>query len=324
MRNYKGDTDLKTVILDAATLGDDIDLSPIYEVSSVTEYPFTPVDMIADRLKDADVVVTNKLKLGETNLASASSLKLICVTATGYDNIDVEYCKQRGIALYNVPKYSTDSVAQLSISMVLYLATHLGSYRDYVHSGEYTASGIANKLTPVYHELSSMTWGIVGGGEIGSAVAKVATAFGCKVLMCRRQPDERYETCDIDTLCQRSDIISLHVPLNDGTRGMISKERIDMMRDGVILVNVARGAVTDEEAVTRAVESGKIGGLGVDVFTKEPFDKDHPYNRILGRENVCLTPHMAWGSYEARNRCIRIVADNIKSFEAGNKANRII
>ena len=315
---------MKTVILDAATLGNDIDLSPIYKVSTVTEYDFTPVEEIASRLTDADVVVTNKLKLNESNLEGANNLKLICVTATGYDNIDTEYCKKRGIALYNVPKYSTDSVAQLSVSMVLYLVTHIETYRRFVSSGEYTASGIANKLTPVYHELSSMTWGIVGGGAIGSAVAKVASAFGCKVLMCRRQPDDRYETCDIDTLCEQADIISLHVPLNDGTRGMINEERLSKMKKGAILVNVARGAVLDEEAVTRAVECGKLGGLGVDVFTKEPFDKDHPYNRILDYPNVCFTPHMAWGSYEARMRCIEVVAENILSFSKGEPTNRIV
>ena len=315
---------MKTVILDAATLGDDIDLSPIYKVSSVTEYKFTPVEEISSRIRHAEVVVTNKLKLNESNLSEASELKLICVTATGYDNIDTEYCKKRGIALYNVPKYSTDSVAQLSVSMVLYLVTHIESYRRFVSSGEYTASGIANRLTPVYHELSSMTWGIVGGGAIGSAVAKVASAFGCRVLLCRRQPDDRYETCDIDTLCKEADIISLHVPLNDGTRGMINEARLSEMKDGAILVNVARGAVLDEEAVTKAVESDKLGGLGVDVFTKEPFDPDHPYNRILTRPNVCFTPHMAWGSFEARMRCIEIVADNIVNFSRGDLTNRIV
>ena len=251
-------------------------------------------------------------------------MKLICVAATGYDNIDTAYCVSRGIALCNVPGYSTHSVAQLTLAMVLSLATHLREYSDYVASGEYTASGVANRLTPVYHELSSMTWGVVGGGGIGSQVAKVAEAMGCHVLMCRRTPDDRYEQVSIDELCRRADVITLHVPLNDSTRGMISRERIAAMKPNAILVNVARGAVTDEVALADAVEEGRLGGLGVDVYSQEPFPADSPFTRLLGRKNVCLTPHMAWGSSEARNRCVREIGENIRVFFANGNRNRIV
>ncbi len=314
---------MKIAILDAATLGEDVDLSPIRSLGETAEYATTTPDEIHGRILDADVVVVNKIKLNASNLPG-TAVKLICVAATGYDNIDTEYCNSNGIALYNVPGYSTDNVAQLTLAMALSLVTHLPEYNEFVSSGAYSASGVANKLTPIYHEISSMTWGVVGGGGIGGKVAQVAEAMGCKVLMCRRKPDDRYEQVSIDELCQRSDIISLHVPLNETTRGMISRDRIAQMKPGAILINVARGAVTDEEALTEAVEQGRLGGLGVDVYSVEPFPKDHPFTRILGRNNVCFTPHMAWGSSEARNRCVREMAENMRGFFAGNRRNRIV
>ena len=314
---------MKIVILDSGTLGADIDLSPIRALGEVAEYKFTAPDEVADRLSDADVAVLNKIKLNESNLSGAKNLKLICVAATGYDNIDIAYCRERGIAVCNVPGYSTDSVAQLSVSMALSLVTHLDEYRSFVHSGEYSRSSSANRLEPVYHEIAGQTWGVVGGGGIGSKVAEIAQALGCRVLLCRRQPEDRYEAADIDRICRECDIISLHVPLSDSTRGMISRERIASMKDGVVIVNTARGAVCDEAAIADAVLSGKIGALGCDVYSTEPFGEDHPFSAILNRPNVCLTPHMAWGSYEARNRCVRRMAENIKEFFAGNVHNRI-
>lgn len=315
---------MKIVMLDTATLGEDIDLSPIYALGETTEYKSTAPEQIPERIAEAEIVMLNKLKLTRNNLPYAKHLKLICVTATGYDNIDTDYCREHGIALCNVPGYSTDSVAQLTLTMALSLISHLPAYREFVRSGAYTASGLPNHLLPIYHELSSMTWGVVGGGGIGSRVAEIASAFGTHVLMCRRQADGRYEQADIDTLCRRSDIISLHVPLTDSTRNLINRERIAAMRPNAILINVARGAVTDEEALADAIETGRLGGLGVDVYSKEPFGEDHPFSRILGYDNVCLTPHMAWGSVEARARCIAIIADNIRSFCSGGTKNRMV
>ena len=314
---------MKIVLLDTGTLGEDIDLSPIFNAGDAVEYKHTAPDEIADRIVDAEVVVINKIKLNESNLSRAARLRLICITATGYDNIDVAYCRTRGIAVCNVPGYSTDSVAQLTMAMALSLVTHLNEYRSCVHSGEYTASGVANRLTPVFHEFSSLTWGIVGGGAIGSRVAALASAFGAHILVCRRATESRYEQVDIDELCRRADVITLHVPLNDTTRNMINRERIASMKPNAVLINVARGAVTDEAALTEAIEQGRLGGLGVDVYSLEPFGADHPFNRILGDERVCLTPHMAWGSSEARARCISVIADNILSFEQGGRNNRV-
>ena len=314
---------MKIVILDSGTLGADIDLEPIRALGEVIEYKQTLPGEIAERLTVADVAVLNKCKLNRENLTEAKNLKLICVAATGYDNIDLTFCRERGIALSNVPGYSTDSVAQLSVSMALSLVTHLDEFRGFVHSGEYSRSGSANRLEPVYHEIAGQTWGVVGGGGIGSKVAEIAQALGCRVLLCRRKPEDRYEAADIDRICRECDIISLHVPLTDETRGMISRERIDSMKDGVVIVNTARGAVCDEQAIADAVISGKIGALGCDVYSKEPFGEDHPFSAILDRPNVCLTPHMAWGSYEARQRCVRRMAENITEFYKGNNHNRI-
>ncbi|MBO5971124.1 MAG: hydroxyacid dehydrogenase [Clostridia bacterium] len=314
---------MKIVILDSGTLGADINLEPIRALGDVIEHKFSAPDEVAGRLADADVAVLNKVKLNAENLANAKNLKLICVAATGYDNIDIEFCRANGIAVCNVPGYSTDNVAQLSVAMALSLVTHLDEFRNFVHSGEYSRSSSANRLEPVYHEIAGMTWGVVGGGGIGSKVAEIATALGCRVLLCRRQHETRYEAADIDRLCRECDIISLHVPLNDGTRGMISRERIASMKDGVVILNTARGAVCDEQAIADGVLSGKIGALGCDVYSTEPFREDHPFTALLDRPNVCLTPHMAWGSSEARNRCVRKMAENITEFCAGNTHNRI-
>ena len=314
---------MEIVVLDAATLGADIDLSPLRAQGNVTVWDHTPPELVAERIENTDIIVSNKVKLMEAVLKDAKRLKLICLAATGYDCVDVAYCAAHGIGVCNVPGYSTQSVAQLTATMVLELTNHLSAYRDYVHSGAYSRSGVANALTPVWHELYGKTWGIIGGGNIGRQVAKIADAFGCRVLICRRKPDAVYETVDLDTLCAQSDIISVHVPLTDETRGMIGRKQLSLMKKGAILVNVARGAVTDEAALAEAVQSGHLGGLGVDVYSQEPFGEAHPFNRILNLPNVCLTPHTAWGAIETRNRCISMVAENVAAFRAGQRKNRV-
>lgn len=315
---------MKIVLLDRATLGDDLDLAPLARQGTLTEYESTSADQVAERIADADVVVVNKIKLGAHNLSHAHALRLICVTATGYDNIDTDYCRTAGIAVCNVPAYSTESVAQLTLSMALCLVNRLGEYRDFVHRGDYALSAQANRLTPPFHELSSLTWGVLGGGSIGGRVADLAAAFGCRVLVCRRKPELRYEAVDLDTLCRESDILSLHVPLTEKTRGMISREKIALMKQDAIVINVARGAVADEEALAEAVENGRLGGLGADVYAKEPLPADHPFGRLYSRPNVCLTPHMAWSAIESRKRCLATVAENIAVFRSGRQQNRIV
>ncbi len=316
---------MRIAVLDSSTLGDDLDLSPLSEDGDeVRVYYNTSEEQIPEHLEGCDAAVINKVKLRGDSLCRCGSLKLICVAATGYDNVDTEYCRQHGIAVCNVVGYSTDSVAQLTAAMVLYLADHLPEYTSAVRSGRYTAGGVANILVPVVHELAGKTWGIAGYGNIGRKVGAIAEALGCRVIVYKREPAEDAECVTLEELCTRSDIISVHLPLNDGTRGAFSREMIARMKKDCIFVNVARGAVTDEEALAVALEEGRIAGLGVDVYSREPFPETHPFARIKERDNVCLTPHMAWGSFEARKRCLADIVENIRSFKQGGTRSRIV
>ena len=268
---------MKIVILDAKTLGDDIDISAIYNLGDVTVYKNIQQTDVKEAIKECDVVILNKLKLNESNLESAKNLKLICVTATGYDNIDIDYCKAHSIAVCNVVGYSSDSVAQVTVAMALSLYTNLTEYSDYVHDGSYTKSGVANMLIPVYREMRGKTWGIIGLGNIGRQVANVASALGCDVLAYKRTPDATIPCCDLEHIFKTADIISVHLPLSDKTKGIIDKKLISSMKRNAIFINVARGAITDEAALAEAVLENKIGGIGIDVFSEEPFSENHPF-----------------------------------------------
>ena len=314
---------MKIVVLDRASLGEDTPLSILETFGEVAIFESSTPKEAVKRTEDADVVIINKVKITKELLSSSKKLKLVCVFATGYDNIDITSAKELGVAVCNVPGYSTDSVVLYTVSTVLALCSRLFEYNKYVRSGEYTASGIPNKLSPVYHEISGKTWGIIGYGNIGKAVGRVAEALGAKVIANKRTPVDGAHLVDLEALCRESDIITVHCPLNDESRGIINSERLAMMKSSVILVNEARGAVLDEAAVANAVEKGIIGAFGCDVYSVEPFGSDHPYYRIKNLENVILTPHSAWGSYEARERCIRIIAQNIESFIEGKTLNRV-
>ncbi len=305
---------MKIVFLDAATIGDDLTYESFKELGEVVVYPTTNEEEFESHIDGADVVVINKLKLNATNLPVAKNLKLICLAATGFDNVDLDYCRKSGIGVCNVVGYSTQSVAQLTLSMALSLYTHLDEYTNFVRSGEYTQNGLANRLTPVYHEIAGRTWGIVGYGNIGKQVARVAEALGCRVLVYKRTPVVDAECVDFDTICQKSDILSLHVPLNEATRNLLDEAHIAMLKKDAIVINVARGAVADEAALAEAILEGRIGGIGVDVYSKEPFDGEHPFNKIKHLPNVLLTPHMAWGGYETRVRLLDEIKQNIVSF----------
>lgn len=314
---------MKIVLLDAGTLGEDLNLSPLSAFGEVTAYRTSAPGEIAARLADCEIAIVNKAKLNEKTMGEAKSLRLICEFATGFDNIDVAYCRERGIAVCNVVGYSTNNVAQLTVAMALSLATHLPEFCRHVSSGAYSAEGVANCLTPVYHEIAGLTWGVAGYGNIGKAVARVAEALGCHVIAYKRTPVSGVETVDADTLCRRSDILSVHLPLNDGTRGLFSAERIALLKPNCIFINVARGAVTDEKALAEAVKTGKIAGLAADVYGTEPFPIEHPFYAIRELPNVCLTPHMAWGSREARERCLAEICENIRVFLAGGTRFRV-
>jgi len=314
---------MQIVFLDAATLGEDISTDRFQGFGEVVKYASTAPCEVADRIQCADVVILNKIKLNETNLCNAASLKLICITATGYDNVDLAYCRSHGIAVCNVVGYSTQCVAQITATMALSLLAHLPAYNRYVQSGAYSDSGVANCLTPCYHEIYGKTWGILGYGNIGRQVGAVASALGCRVIVHKRTPVDGVPCVDLDTLCRESDILSIHTPLNDATRHLIDERRIALMKPQAIVINVSRGAVTDEAALAKAVLENRIGGLGVDVYSVEPFPKDHPFYRIANHPNVCMTPHMAWGGYETRVRLLDEVYQNICSFLNGETRNRI-
>ncbi len=314
---------MKLVMLDAGTLGNDLSFDALRALGDLTVYPATAPDEVIDRIGDCEVVIGNKIKMNAAVFDAVPALRLVCLTATGFDNVDLDAARAHGVAVCNVPGYSTPSVVQVTLALVLSLATHLPTYDAHVRSGDYARGGMANCLVPVYHELAGKTWGIVGYGNIGRGVGEVARALGCSLLVCRRTADGSPESADIDTLCREADLITLHTPLNDSTRNLIHRERIASMKEGVILVNVARGAVTDEQAVTDAVLSGHIGGFGCDVYSAEPFGDTHPFHALRNHPNVCLTPHMAWGSYEARVRCLDTIVENIRAFAAGQKHNRV-
>lgn len=314
---------MKVVLLDVQTLGDDIDFSIFNKFGEVDIYTSTPPEKVHERIKDADVIILNKVKINESNLAG-TKVKLVCVTATGYDNIDTAYCKENGIALYNVQGYSTDSVAQVTAALALSLYTRIKEYDKFVYDGKYSESDNPLGTKPVFYETAGKTWGIVGLGNIGKKVAEIAKALGCNVVVSSRTKKEGYENVTVDELCQRADIISLHCPLNDESYHLIDGKRLSLMKKTAILVNVARGAVVDEAAVTKAIKEKQIAGAAIDVYSKEPIEKTNPYNEIAGYDNVLLTPHMAWGAFESRTRCMNSVAKNIDAFLVGDAKNRIV
>ena len=315
---------MKITVLDRNSLGNDTPLEALYNFGEVEIYDSTDESNIYDRIAESDVLIINKVKITDSVITAAKNLKLVCVFATGYDNIDVCAAKQKGVAVCNVPGYSTDSVALFTVATTLALAAHLHEYNDFVRSGEYSVSGTPNRLVPVYHEIKGKTWGIVGLGNIGRAVARVAEALGARVIANKRNPVADYECVDIDTLCRESDIITIHCPLNDESRNLINKDTISLMKDDVIIVNEARGAVVNDHDIVEAVKTNKIAAFGSDVYTTEPFSCDHPFYEIKDFDNVLLTPHAAWGSYESRARCIGIICENIESYINGGNKNRVV
>lgn len=315
--------DMKITVLDRVSMGLDTPIELLEKFGSVVVYDSTAPNEVIEKIADSDVIVLNKVKITEEVLASASNLKLICVFATGFDNIDITAAKNNGVAVCNVPGYSTDSVVLFTMANVLALYSKLNEYNTFVKSGEYSESAYPNKLTPVYHELKGKTWGIVGLGNIGKAVAKVAEAMGAKVIAYKRNSIDEYECVGIDELCRRSDIITLHCPLNSGTVNLINKDKINLMKPNVVIVNEARGSVVNENDIKNAIIEERIGAFGSDVYSVEPFPKNHPFFEIKEKNNVLLTPHAAWGAYESRVRCLEIICQNISCFIEGKIKNRV-
>ena len=316
----------KIVILERSSVGFDVSVDCFNELGEVKVYDNTAYEEIADRIKDADIVVLNKSKMNEETMKEAKNIKLLCEFATGFDNVDVNYCKSRGIGVTNVRNYSTDMVAQHTFSLALYLSQKLKHYDEYVKSGEYGSQARFSNFDIPFYEFSGKTWGIVGMGNIGRKVAKIAEAFGCRVIfysVTGKSEVRDYERVDFDTLLAQSDFLSLHCPLSDLTRDLIDEEALKKMKKTAYLINVARGPVVNEKALYEALEKGEIKGAGLDVLSKEPIASDNPLGKITDSEKLIITPHLAWASVEARERCVSLCYDNIKAFLNGEKLCRV-
>ncbi len=317
---------MKVVELDRNTLGYDIDTSVFKDFGEFVEYESDEAANNREHVKDADVVIFNKAVMNEEMLKDAPNVKLLCITATGYDNIDLEYCRKRGIAACNVKAYSTPAVAQHTFALALYVLEKISYYDDFVKSGGYSSqSGFCN-FDEKYNELEGKTWGIIGMGNIGKAVARIATAFGCNVIhysASGSKSDAPYEQVTFDELLSRSDVLSIHSPLSDKTRGIMNMDAFKKMKKSAILVNVARGPIVNEADLADALDQGIIAGAGLDVLSKEPMSADNPLGRIKDSRKLIITPHMAWASVEARQRCCDEVYRNIEAFIKGESRNRV-
>ncbi len=305
---------MKIVLLDAMTLGDDISLEPIKRLGECVIFDNIDNEDIAAALTDADVCITNKKLLGEHNLENCTSLKLICLTATGYNNVDIEYCKKRNIKVRNVPGYCKESVCQHTFALLLSLMESMSYYDSFVKDGSYTKSGLANHLAVPFDEISGKTWGIIGMGGIGREVSKVATAFGAKVIyapISGKSRKEEYEEVELDELFKKSDIISIHSPLNEKTKNLVNMDKIKLMKKDAVIINVGRGAIVNSYDLVEAVDTGLIKGAGIDVYPTEPPEENDPFMHIKHPERFVLTPHIAWASLTARQRCIDVVGENI-------------
>jgi glycerate dehydrogenase len=315
---------MKIAVLERDSVGTDVDVSCFEKFGEVVYYGNTVADTVAERVKDADIIITNKAPLNGTTLKDAPHVKLICLFATGYDNVDLDYCKSRGIKVANVVNYCSTAVAQHTLLLALALSEKLAFYDDYVKSGAYGAQDRFSNFDRPFTELEGKTWGIVGMGSIGHKVASLAEAFGCKVIFYSasgKSTCTEYQRVEFDTLLQESDILSLHCPLSDRTRGLIDREAFSKMKKTAVLVNVARGPVVNTQDLHDALMEGQIAAAGLDVLEKEPMAKDNPLGEIKDSTKLIITPHMSWASKEARTRLVGEVAKNIQAFLDGESRN---
>ena len=309
---------MKIIFIDANTIGDDIDLSFLNDLGELVLWPKSTEEEAAERLKDADIVITNKVPINEKTIGEAHKLKLVCVCATGTNNLDKEYLAKRNIPWKNVAGYSTDAVAQHTFTMLLYLLGKIRHYDDYVKNDDYVHCDSFCYIGKAFHELSTMTWGIIGLGNIGRKVADIAKAFGCHVIYASTtgsKPQEGYEQVDMETLYASSDIISIHASLNKSTEGLINKDSLAKMKKNCILINVGRGPIVIEQDLYDALTNGTIAAAGLDVLSKEPMQNDNPLRQIKDSEKLLITPHSAWATVEARSRLMHMVYDQIKEFQ---------
>ena len=310
---------MKIVFLDRKTIGQDMDLSMFQELGEVVEYDFTKANEVPERVQDADVLIINKVPINEQTVGTAKNLKLVCVTATGTNNLDKEFLEKQGIAWRNVAGYSTETVAQHTFAMLFYLLESLAYYDQYVKSGSYINDTIFSHFSTSFHELHGMTWGIIGLGAIGRRVAEIATAFGCNVQYYStsgKNSNSQYKRVELDELLSTSDIVSIHAPLNEQTEGLINKEALAKMKKSAILLNVGRGPIIVEEDLAKALQNETIKAAGLDVLCAEPMSENNPLFEIKDSTKLFISPHMAWASLEARTRLMQTIFEQVRDFFA--------
>ena len=315
---------LKIVIMERDTLGDDVSLNVFSEFGDVECYHKSEPSENAARAKDADILIVNKIPMNAETLGDAANLKLICLTATGTNNVDFAYTNARGITVCNVKGYSTDSVVQHTFALLFYVYEKLAYYDTFVKSGEYARNDIFSHFTKPFRELAGKTWGIIGLGAIGTKVGEIAEAFGCKVVYYSTSGahhTDRFEERTLQDLLAESDIVSIHCPLTPATQKLIGKEQLSMMKKNAVLLNLGRGPIVDEEALAWALADDVIGGAGLDVLVKEPMDPANPLLAIQDSTKLVITPHIAWATVEARTRCVEETAENVRAFLAGSPRN---
>lgn len=317
----------KIVILDQKTLGDDIDISAFNNYGEVKINSLTSPGNVENEIKDAEVIILNKVILNESNLKNAKNLKLICLLATGYNNIDTEYCKKRGIAVCNVAGYSTKSVAQHTFAMILSLIENINFYDNYIKNGSYTKSDTPTFHGKPYFQLYQKTWGIIGLGDIGKEVAGLAEAFGCNIIYYStsgNNNNKTYKSYNLNELLIKSDIVSIHCPLNKDTENLITYKELSKMKKTAVIINAARGKIINEADLAKALKEKLIKGACIDVFENEPIKENCPLLNEDIADKLILTPHIAWASIESRNNLIKKVCKNIESFYNGGNLNRIV
>ena len=305
---------MKIVFLDAATMGD-VSFEPFERLGEFVSYPTSTPEQARERVADADVVMINKVLVNKELIDAAPALKLVCVAATGVNNIDVEYAASKGIPVRNVAGYSTDSVAQSTFMHILSLAGGAPYFDESVKSGSYSRSGMFTDPNWNWTELAGKTIGIIGMGNIGRKVAVIAQAFGMEVCYYSTSGTAHckdYPCLPLDELLKVSDIVSVHAPLNERTLNLLGAREFAMMKPTAYVVNAGRGAIIVEKDLADAVDNGVIAGAGIDVFVQEPIPEDHPYLKMKHPERMRLAPHVAWASVEARKRLVAMMADNVR------------
>ena len=304
---------MKIVFLDAATMGD-VSFAPISALGEFVVYDYSTPEEAMERVKDCEVLIINKILVTPELIDAAPGLKLICESATGVNNIDIAYATSKGIPVRNAVGYSTTSVVQTTFMQILSLYGEGPYYDECVKSGKYSRMPVFTDPSVNWNALDGRTIGIIGMGNIGSRVAKVAEAFGMNVCYFSTSGTghcKEYPCLSLEDLLVRSDIVSIHAPLNERTAGLIGKKELEMMKKDAILVNMGRGGIVDEAALAQAVDNGTISGAAFDVFVKEPIPSDNPLMKVNRKDRLRLSPHTAWASVQARARLVRQIAENI-------------